>query len=45
VALKGTGLDTTLPTEAMKDSLSKLKAFCGSLNADEMGTPEPNAAP
>jgi hypothetical protein len=46
MALKGTGLDAPLPTEGMKDSLSKLKAFCGSLNSGgDSGTPEPNAAP
>jgi hypothetical protein len=45
IALKGTGVDSTLPTQAMKESLGKLKAFCGSLNADDSGTAKPNAAP
>ena len=46
IALKGTGIDTTLPTQTMKESLTKLKGFCGSLNSgDQSGTPEPNAAP
>lgn len=45
MALKGTGLDVTLPTQSMKESLSKLKTFCASLNADDSGNPQPNSAP
>lgn len=45
IALKGTGLDATEPTQSMKESLGKLKAFCTSLTADESGTPKPNSAP
>ena len=45
MVVKGTGLNATLPADGMKDSLSKLKTFCASLNADETGAPKPNAAP
>jgi hypothetical protein len=46
VAVKGTGLDVTLPTEAMQDSLGKLKGFCASLNSgNESGSKQPNGAP
>jgi hypothetical protein len=46
ISLKGTGLDTTLPTQSMKESLTKLKAFCASLNSGEQSNPPaPNGAP
>jgi hypothetical protein len=45
MALKGTGIDVTEPTQSMKETLGKLKTFCTSLNADESGTPKPNSAP
>lgn len=46
VAVKGTGLDVTLPVQAMQESLSKLKGFCASLNSgNASGSKEPNSAP
>jgi hypothetical protein len=33
LAIKGTGVDLPLPTQAMQDSLGKLKAFCDKLNS------------
>jgi hypothetical protein len=46
VAVKGTGLDLRLPTEAMQDSLGKLKGFCASLNSsNDSGNAQPKGAP
>jgi hypothetical protein len=43
VSVKGVGLDMALPTQAMQDSLGKLKAFCTTLNAggDDSGAKPP----
>jgi hypothetical protein len=46
VAVKGTGLDVTLPLDGMQETLSKLKGFCASLNSgNDSGNKQPNSAP
>jgi hypothetical protein len=46
VSVKGVGLNLTLPSEAMRDSLGKLKGFCTSLNAgDQSGSKPSNGSP